>query len=109
MGRPQTHHVLFSDETLDEPIREGLLEVLGEGRVLHVTVERVDSVAVLPDLDQRLAISGPGGQLSERESRSRFLPVSREISGLLLFVGYFASLNKGIKFGNDFSAVCCVN
>jgi len=92
VGRPQTHHVLFSDETLDEPIREGLLEVLGEGRVLHVTVERVDSVAVLPDLDQRLAISGPGGQLSER-----------------VFVGYFASLSKGIKFGNDFSAVCCVN
>jgi len=32
-----------------------------------------------------------------------------EISDLLLFLSYFASLNKGIKFGNYFSDVCCVN
>ena len=31
-----------------------------------------------------------------------------EISDLLLFVSYFASLSKGIKFGNYFFDVCCV-
>jgi len=31
-----------------------------------------------------------------------------EISGLLLFVSYFASQNKEIQFGNYFFDVCCV-
>jgi len=32
-----------------------------------------------------------------------------EISDLFLFVSYFASQNKGIRFGNYFFDVCCVN
>jgi len=32
-----------------------------------------------------------------------------EISDLLLFVSYSASLSKGIKFGDYFFDVCCVN
>jgi len=32
-----------------------------------------------------------------------------QIFDLLLFVAYFASLNKGIKFGDYFFVVCCVN
>jgi len=42
-------------------------------------------------------------------------PVSSEISdlsgisGLLLFVSYFASQSKGITFGNYFFDVCCAN
>jgi len=32
-----------------------------------------------------------------------------EISDLILFVSYFASQNKEIKFGNYFSDVCCAN
>jgi len=36
-------------------------------------------------------------------------PVSSEISDLLLFVSYSASLSKGIKFGDYFFDVCCVN
>jgi len=35
--------------------------------------------------------------------------VSSEISDLLLFVSYFSSLSKGIKFGDYFFDVCCVN
>jgi len=35
--------------------------------------------------------------------------VSSEISDLLLFVIYFASESKGIKFGAYFFDVCCVN
>jgi len=36
-------------------------------------------------------------------------PGSSEISDLLLFISYFASQNKGIKFGNYFFDMCCVN
>jgi len=36
------------------------------------------------------------------------MPVSNEISDLLLFVSYFASQSKGIKFGNYFFDVHCV-
>jgi len=36
-------------------------------------------------------------------------PVSSEISDLLLFVSYSASLSKRIKFGDYFFDVCCVN
>jgi len=32
-----------------------------------------------------------------------------EIADLLLFVSYFSSQSKGIKFGDDFFDVCCVN
>jgi len=32
-----------------------------------------------------------------------------EISDLLLFVSYFASQSKGIKLGDYFFDVCCVN
>jgi len=32
-----------------------------------------------------------------------------EISDLLFFVSYFASQSKGIKFGEYFFDVCCVN
>jgi len=32
-----------------------------------------------------------------------------EISDLLLFVSYFASQSKGIKFDDYFFDVCCVN
>jgi len=32
-----------------------------------------------------------------------------EISDLFLFVSYFASQNKEIKFGNYFFDVCCAN
>jgi len=32
-----------------------------------------------------------------------------EISDLLFFVSYFASQSKGIKFGDCFFDVCCVN
>ena len=35
--------------------------------------------------------------------------VSSEISDLLLFVSYFASLSKGMKFGVYFFNVSCVN
>jgi len=35
--------------------------------------------------------------------------VSSEISDLLLFVSYFASQSKGIKFGDYFFDVCCAN
>jgi len=35
--------------------------------------------------------------------------VASEISDLLLFVNYFASQSKGIKFGVCFFDVCCVN
>jgi len=35
--------------------------------------------------------------------------VSSEIFDLLLFVSYFASQSKGIKFGNYYFDVCCVN
>jgi len=37
------------------------------------------------------------------------LPVSSKISDLLLFLSYFTSQNKGIKFCNYFFDVCCVN
>ena len=43
------------------------------------------------------------------------LPVSNgitdlcEISDLLFFVSYFASQSKGMKFGDYFFDVCCVN
>jgi len=37
------------------------------------------------------------------------MPVSSEISDLLLFFSYFASESKGIKFGNYFFDVCCAN
>jgi len=33
--------------------------------------------------------------------------VSREISDLLLFVSYFASQSKGVKFGDYFIDVLC--
>ena len=36
-------------------------------------------------------------------------PVSSEISDLLFFVSYFASQSKGIKFGDYFFDVYCVN
>jgi len=32
-----------------------------------------------------------------------------EISDLLLFVSYFSSYSKGIKFGVNFFDMCCVN
>jgi len=35
--------------------------------------------------------------------------VSSEISDLLLFVSYFASQSKGIKFSDYLLYVCCVN
>jgi len=35
--------------------------------------------------------------------------VSSEISDLLFFVSYFASQSKGIKFGDYFFDVRCVN
>jgi len=35
--------------------------------------------------------------------------VSSEISDLFLFVSYFASQSKGIKFGDYFFDVCYVN
>ena len=38
-----------------------------------------------------------------------FIPMSSEISDLLLFVSYFASQSKGIRFGDYFFDVCCVN
>jgi len=34
------------------------------------------------------------------------LPVSSKMSDLLLFVSYFASQSKGIKFGDYFLDVC---
>ena len=37
------------------------------------------------------------------------MPLSSEISDLSLFVSYFASQNKGIKFGDYFFDVFCVN
>jgi len=37
------------------------------------------------------------------------VPVSSEISDLLLFVSYVVSQNKGIKFGDYFFDVCFVN
>jgi len=37
------------------------------------------------------------------------IPVSSEISDILLLVSYFASGSKGIKLGNYFFDVCCVN
>jgi len=37
------------------------------------------------------------------------LPVSSEISDLLLFVSYFASQSKGINFGDYFFDVCFLN
>jgi len=45
----------------------------------------------------------------------RGLPVSTEISDLCeisdlsLFVSYFASQSKGMKFGNNFVDLCCIN
>jgi len=41
--------------------------------------------------------------------RYKVTPVSSEISELLLFFSYFASESKGMKFGNYFFDVCCVN
>ena len=40
---------------------------------------------------------------------NRVFPVSSEIADLLLFVSYFASQSKGIKFGDNFFDVYCVN
>jgi len=37
------------------------------------------------------------------------VPASSEISDLLLFVSYFTSQSKGIKFGVYFFDVCCAN
>jgi len=37
------------------------------------------------------------------------LPVSSEMSDLLYFVSYFATQSKGMKFGDNFFDVCCVN
>jgi len=37
------------------------------------------------------------------------VPVSSEISDLLLFVSYCGSQNKEMKFGNYFLDVCCVD
>ena len=49
------------------------------------------------------------GAHRKRSSYFPLEPVSSEISGLLLFVSYFASQSKGIKFGKYFFDVCCVN
>ena len=40
---------------------------------------------------------------------SQLIPLSSEISDLLLFVSYFASRSEEIKFGNYFFDVCCGN
>jgi len=39
--------------------------------------------------------------------QAKFLTSAK--SDLILFVSYFASQNKGIKFGNYFFDVCCAN
>jgi len=49
-----------------------------------------------------------GSRLQLQASKYLF-PVSSEISDLLLFVSYFASQSKGMKFGDYFFDVCCVN
>jgi len=46
---------------------------------------------------------------SETCVNNRVFPVSSEIADLLLFVSYFASQSKGIKFGDYFFDVYCVN
>jgi len=40
---------------------------------------------------------------------TNWLRCQSEISDLLLFVSYFASQNKGTKFGDYFFDVCCVD
>ena len=56
-------------------------------------------------------VHGPGVPQSTPAGLCDFLSVSvsSEISNLLLFVSYFASQSKGIKFGKYFFDVCCVN
>jgi len=54
-------------------------------------------------------VSRPDWTHEENKELVRLRPVSSEISDLLLFVSYFASKNKKIKFGNYFFDMCCVN
>jgi len=66
-----------------------LLESKAGRQVLHKQVEsKQHAQPVLPKLS--------------------WAPVSSEISDQLLFVSYFASLSKGIKYGDYFFDVCCV-
>jgi len=47
-------------------------------------------------------------ELQTRGGRGSRVPVSSDISDLLLFFSYFASQNKETKSGNYFFDVCCV-
>jgi len=59
-----------------------------------------------PDKILRFPDSGPEPESKNCEKPD---PISSDISDLLLFVSYFASQNKEIKFGSYFFDVCCAH
>lgn len=70
-GQPNAHttDVLLCDEALYVAIGEGILVGEGEGGVLSVTVQGKDSLVVLTQLDQSIAIHFTCGKLREGERR----------------------------------------
>jgi len=58
---------------------------------------------------QGLAISKNSSLTNIFRTRKSSFPVSSEIFDLLLFVSYFASQSKGIRFGVYVPDVCCTN
>lgn len=69
LGGPdrRAYHVLLGDEALNVAVGEGLLEGLGESRVLGVSVEGHHSLAGLAEFGQRHAIRTPCCHLKERK------------------------------------------
>jgi len=75
------------------------LKILQAFSTMDVTVQ-VRNGEIFPKLSEYLRFQNRLGI---------FEPVSSEISDLLLFVSYFASQSKGMKFGYYFFDVYCVN
>lgn len=64
-------HVLLSDEALDVAVGERLLEGLGEGGVLGVSIQGHDSLAGPAQLGESDAVRLPGGDLPSRDRTFR--------------------------------------
>ena len=76
------HHLLLRDVHLDEALRMGLGEDLGERRVRHLAVESHDVTALVPERRQGLAVRLAGRDLAPRLVRRPVTPRRLEAVGL---------------------------
>ena len=92
-GQSDSHayHVLLGNKTLDESLGELILVGEGKGRVLGVAIQGYNTIIVLSQFDQSVAVRLAGSNLNKKYisllsfsySLSLLLPLSHPLSSLL--------------------------